>query len=66
MGLTGWLKRPPSTKIRKNGDSVLLLDLEDEQGSCIRVICLGAVRERSACINKIIINKLFDVISSQR
>ena len=46
MGLTGWLRRAPSTKMRKNGDSVLLLDLEDEHGSSLRIICLGPVRDR--------------------
>ncbi len=50
MRLTGWLRRPPSTKMRKNGESVLLLDLEDERGVSIRVICLGPVRERYECM----------------
>ena len=36
--------------MRKNGDSVLLLDLEDERGASIRVICLGPVRERYECV----------------
>ncbi len=50
MGLTGWLRRPPSTKMRKNGDLVLLMDLEDDRGASIRVICLGPVRERYKCV----------------
>ena len=46
MGVVGWLRRPPTTKQRKNGDAVLLLDLEDEHSTSVRIICLGAVRER--------------------
>ncbi|KAL3145911.1 hypothetical protein ABBQ38_015279 [Trebouxia sp. C0009 RCD-2024] len=46
VGLAGWVRRAPTTKLRKNGDAVLLLDVEDEHGSCLRVICLAAVRDR--------------------
>ena len=46
VGLAGWVRRAPTTKLRKNGDAVLLLDLEDEHGACLRVICLGAIRDR--------------------
>ena len=46
VGVVGWLRRTPTTKLRKNGEAVLLLDLEDEHATSIRIICLGAVRER--------------------
>ncbi len=36
--------------MRKNGESVLLLDLEDERGASIRIICLGANKERYKCV----------------
>lgn len=46
VGLTGWVRRPPITKVRNNGDAVLLVDLEDELGDSVRIICLNAVRDR--------------------
>ena len=46
VGLAGWMRRPPITKVRNNGDAVLLVDLEDELGGSVRIICLNAVRDR--------------------
>lgn len=46
VGLAGWVRRPPITKVRNNGDAVLLVDLEDELGGSVRIICLNAVRDR--------------------
>lgn len=49
VGATGWVKKRPVTKQLKNGETVLLLDLEDENSARLRLICSASAKDRYSC-----------------
>ena len=46
IGATGWVRKRPVTKQLKNGETVLLVDLEDENSARLRLICSASAKDR--------------------
>lgn len=59
MGATGWVRKRPVTKQLKSGETVLLVDLEDENSARLRLVCSASAKDRYTfffCQNAVIPN----------